>query len=59
MHYVTFLSISSTLTFIQAEEGGSGKIILLENGAYDEMDVCLMYGVVILLYLNNQLTPCS
>ncbi|KAG2136021.1 hypothetical protein DEU56DRAFT_806055 [Suillus clintonianus] len=25
-----------------AEEGGSGKVILCEKGAYDEMDVCFM-----------------
>jgi len=25
-----------------AEEGGGGKIIMLEAGAYDGMDVCLM-----------------
>ncbi len=27
---------------LTAEEGGSGKVILLENGAYKEMDACLM-----------------
>ena len=26
-----------------AEEGGSGKVALLEKGAYKGMDVCLMY----------------
>lgn len=26
-----------------AEEGGSGKIVLLEKGAYDGMAACLMY----------------
>ena len=26
-----------------AEEGGSGKVALLEKGAYKDMDVCLMY----------------
>ncbi|KAG1776451.1 hypothetical protein EV702DRAFT_1006220, partial [Suillus placidus] len=25
-----------------AEEGGFGKILLYERGAYDKMDVCLM-----------------
>lgn len=25
-----------------AEESGFGKIVLYENGAYDEMDVCLV-----------------
>lgn len=25
-----------------AEEGGGGKVILLERGAYDDMDICLM-----------------
>lgn len=29
-----------------AEEGGSGKIALLEKGAYKEMDICLMYVAV-------------
>ena len=27
---------------IVAEEGGAGKAILLEKGAYEEMDACLM-----------------
>ncbi|KAF8639157.1 hypothetical protein AX17_001645 [Amanita inopinata Kibby_2008] len=31
-----------TLLGTPAEEGGSGKVILLEKGAYDGMDVCLM-----------------
>lgn len=26
-----------------AEEGGSGKIMLLDKGAYKGMDACLMY----------------
>lgn len=25
-----------------AEEGGAGKVILLEKGAYDDMDICVM-----------------
>jgi len=25
-----------------AEEGGMGKVLLLDKGAYKEMDVCLM-----------------
>ena len=25
-----------------AEEGGSGKVVLLEKGAYEGMDACLM-----------------
>lgn len=28
----------------EAEEGGSGKVKLLEAGAYKEMDICLMYA---------------
>lgn len=32
-----------------AEEGGGGKVILLNNGAYKEMDICLMYAVYYLL----------
>ncbi|KAG5642255.1 hypothetical protein DXG03_003356 [Asterophora parasitica] len=31
-----------TLLGTPAEEGGSGKIILLKNGAYEEMSACLM-----------------
>ena len=30
------------ITLNVAEEGGSGKVLLYEKGAYDEMDVCLM-----------------
>ena len=30
------------LTAQLAEEGGSGKVVLLEKGAYEGMDVCLM-----------------
>lgn len=26
----------------EAEEGGAGKVILLERGAYDDMDICVM-----------------
>jgi hypothetical protein len=33
----TFLTLSSL-----AEEGGAGKVILLDNGAYADMDVCMM-----------------
>lgn len=25
-----------------AEEGGGGKVILLESGGYDDMDLCIM-----------------
>jgi hypothetical protein len=28
---------------ILAEEGGAGKAILLDKGAYADMDICLMY----------------
>ena len=28
---------------VKAEEGGAGKVILLQKGAYEGMDVCLMY----------------
>ena len=31
---------------ILAEEGGYGKVRLLNQGAYEDMDVCLMYGGV-------------
>jgi hypothetical protein len=27
----------------KAEEEGNGKVVLLEKGAYEGMDVCLMY----------------
>ena len=30
--------------FLVAEEGGSGKVALLEKGAYEGMDACLMYA---------------
>lgn len=32
-----------------AEEGGGGKILLLERGAYREMDLCIMYDVTSLM----------
>lgn len=28
---------------LSAEEGGGGKLSLLDAGAYKEMDACLMY----------------
>ena len=28
---------------VAAEEGGYGKVTLLDEGAYNEMDVCLMF----------------
>lgn len=28
--------------FTLAEEGGSGKVVLLEKGGYEGMDACLM-----------------
>ena len=36
------ISGSVVLLGTPAEEGGSGKAILLERGAYEEMDACLM-----------------
>ena len=36
-----------------AEEGGSGKVALLERGAYEGMDACLMYVNVILPYQSD------
>lgn len=29
--------------FCSGEEGGGGKILLWEKGAYEGLDVCLMY----------------
>ena len=37
------ISGSVVLLGTPAEEGGSGKAILLERGAYEGMDACLMY----------------
>jgi metal-dependent amidase/aminoacylase/carboxypeptidase family protein len=34
--------VDCRITLKAAEEGGFGKVILYEKGAYDEMDVCLM-----------------
>lgn len=34
---------SSSSDALLAEEGGGGKAILLERGAYKEMNLCLMY----------------
>ena len=28
-----------------AEEGGGGKVMLIEKGAYEGMDACVMYVV--------------
>ena len=36
------LLVEQTLTPVIAEESGGGKILLLDNGAYEEMDVCVM-----------------
>jgi metal-dependent amidase/aminoacylase/carboxypeptidase family protein len=38
--------INREITLEVAEEGGFGKVMLYENGAYDEMDVCLMSVLV-------------
>lgn len=34
---------SSDLVHLLAEEGGGGKAILLEKGAYEGMAACLMF----------------
>jgi hypothetical protein len=34
--------VGFVITLGAAEEGGFGKVMLYEKGAYDEMDVCLM-----------------
>jgi hypothetical protein len=31
---------------VLAEEGGAGKVLLLNRGAYEEMDICLMSAFV-------------
>lgn len=31
------------LSFLPAEEAGGGKILLLQRGAYKEMDACVMF----------------
>ena len=36
-------SLPDNNDIIIAEEGGSGKVILLEHGAYKDMDICLMF----------------
>ena len=32
----------SLLIYIAAEESGGGKVLLLERGAYEDMDLCIM-----------------
>lgn len=39
---VSYGDIDESIGFL-AEEGGGGKVILLERGAYDGMDICLMF----------------
>ena len=43
-----------TLKFCAAEEGGYGKVRLLEKGAYAEMDACVMYET---LHRSHNLIP--
>jgi hypothetical protein len=39
-----FSTIPATFSYHgKAEEEGNGKVVLLEKGAYEGMDVCLMY----------------
>lgn len=33
-----------THSCLLAEEGGGGKIILIERGGYKDMDACVMYA---------------
>ena len=49
-----------------AEEGGSGKVLLLEKGAYKDMDACLMHVswnffdlMTSALTLVSQVPPCA
>lgn len=31
-----------------AEEGGGGKVLLIQRGAYKEMDLCVMYAILMM-----------
>lgn len=42
MFFFCIGEVDGRITLEAAEEGGFGKVILYEKGAYDEMDVCLM-----------------
>ena len=59
------ISGSVVLLGTPAEEGGSGKAILLERGAYEGMDACLMYifahaqNTVMLTIRCSQVPSCS
>jgi hypothetical protein len=62
---------SSFCVFCSGEEGGGGKILLWEKGAYKGLDVCLMYVLSflsplaspftsdVLLNGDNQVSPCT
>ena len=39
----TLLVMVMHVIYLPAEEGGAGKVFLLERGGYKEMDACLMY----------------
>ena len=58
-------AISTHLFNLIAEEGGSGKVALLEKGAYKGMDACLMYVQIQFVLINlrvafhMQVSSCS
>ena len=39
----SFVAADWTISTYLAEEGGGGKALLLEKGAYEGIDVCVMY----------------
>lgn len=41
------IAVAPHYSFILAEEGGAGKAILLDKGAYEDMDICLMYSFLV------------
>ena len=43
---VYFKVVDNRSQIRSAEEGGAGKVKLLEAGAFKGMDICLMYGLL-------------
>jgi len=43
---LNFPPLQSLMELIPAEEAGGGKVILLDRGAYDDMDICIMFVLV-------------
>lgn len=44
--FISVHALDIVLKACVAEEGGFGKVRLWDKGAYEEMDVCLMYATV-------------